>query len=83
MNPEPTNADLQRSIKEQNHALSEYMKATRRDIEEINKRLDPIIDVYKAVVLSKSFILGLAGVIVALTAIGVGFVWLINSVIKH
>jgi len=48
----------------------------------INLKLEPILDVYRSVLLSKSFVMGLAGVILAITAIGAGFVWLINSAIQ-
>ena len=48
----------------------------------INSKLDPILDVYRSVLLSKGFIMGLAGVIVALGAMGAGISWLINSVVQ-
>ena len=49
----------------------------------INAKLDPILDVYRSVILSKSFIMGLAGVIVAIGAIAAGVVWIINSAIDR
>ena len=67
-----------------NQELKKMLDSQNRAIAEISDKLDPILDVYKAVILSKSFITGLAGVIIAITAIGVGFTWLINSVVnKH
>lgn len=48
----------------------------------INNKLDPILDVYRSVILSKSFIMGLAGVIVAVGAMASAFIWLINSAIE-
>lgn len=48
----------------------------------INTKLDPILDVYRSIIISKSFILGLSGVIVGITAIGAAFIWIINSAIQ-
>jgi hypothetical protein len=69
--------------------FEEHVLEDRADREEIKKmfntielKLEPILDVYRSVLLSKSFVMGLAGVILAITAIGAGFVWLINSAIQ-
>lgn len=56
-------------------------KEIREMLLEINKKLDPVVDVYKAAMLSKGFIVGLASVVVAIGAIGAGIVWLINQAI--
>src|SRR3990167_7378059 len=53
--------------------------ATKKDIEELTKKIEPVLEVYRAVILSRGFITGLAGVVVAITAIGVGISWFINS----
>ncbi len=67
----PSNQELKGMLDSQNQA-----------IEVLSKKLDPILDVYKAVLLSKSFITGLAGIVIGITAIGVGITWVINSVIQ-
>lgn len=54
-------------------------KEIREMLVEINKKLDPVVDVYKAVLLSKGFVVGLASVILAIGAIGAGIVWLVNE----
>lgn len=64
-----------------NEELKYMLDEQKKAIQRISDKLDPIVDVYKAVILSKSFVLGLSGVIVAIAAIGMGFTWLINSVI--
>ena len=95
---EPTNSELQRNIALQSQRFELHAKenieqflaideridnlATREDIQRITDKLDPVLDVYKAVLLSKGFVTGLAGVVVAIGAIGAGFIWLINSVIS-
>lgn len=69
--------------------FEEHIQADARNHEEIKKmfdtinaKLDPILDVYRSVILSKSFIMGLAGVIIAIGAIASGLVWIINSAIE-
>ena len=49
----------------------------------LSKKLDPITDVYKAVLLSKTFVAGLGLVVMSIGAIGAGVVWLVNSVIHR
>ncbi len=66
----PTNLELKNALDDQAEML-----------ELLSKKLDPILDVYKAVLLSKGFVTGLAGLVIAITAIGVGFSWLINTVV--
>ena len=63
------------------HAESDErnFKEIREMLVEINKKLDPVVDVYKAVLLSKGFVVGLASVILAIGAIGAGIVWLVNE----
>ena len=51
-------------------------------LDKMDKRLDPIVDAYKAVILSKSFVIGFGSIIVAIGAIGAGFVWLINQAVN-
>lgn len=48
-------------------------------LESIDKKLDPIIDAYKAVILSRSFIVGFAGLVGAVAVIGAGIIWLVNN----
>lgn len=50
-------------------------------LKKIDEKLDPIVDVYKAAMLSKGFVVGFASIVLAIGAIGAGFIWLINSVI--
>lgn len=70
--------------------FEEHIVADARNHEEIKKmfdtinaKLDPILDVYRSVILSKSFIMGLAGVIIAIGAIASGLVWIINSAVER
>ena len=55
--------------------------ATKQDIKELSDKIDPVIDAYKAVLFSKTFIGGLATVVLSISAIGAGLYWLINSVV--
>ncbi len=64
-----------------NQELKSILDSQASALEELSKKLDPILDVYRAVLLSKSFIMGVSGLVIAVTAIGVGFTWLINSVV--
>lgn len=98
-NTEPTNSELQRNIQTLTDTLREHTETTTRkfnaidktlenvatkdDIGKTNGKLDPILDAYKAIILSKSFVTGIAAVVLAIGAIGAGFIWLINSVVKH
>lgn len=97
-NEQPTNSELMRTVEAQNRLFAEHAKedviqfksihdhidniATKQDIEELTNKIEPVLEVYRAVLLSKGFVTGVAGIIIAITAIGVGFTWLINSVIQ-
>lgn len=59
----------------------ERFQEIHKVLERIDQKLDPIVDVYKATLLSKSFITGVASVIIAIGAIGAGIVWLINHAV--
>ncbi len=63
-----------------NQELQDSLDHQKKAIEDMSRKLDPIVDVYKAVLLSRSFLIGLSGLVIAITAIGVGFSWLVNSV---
>ena len=68
----------------ESHMISDTnnFQEIHKKLDLINSKLDPILDVYRSVLLSKGFIMGLAGVIVALGAMGAGISWLINSVVQ-
>ena len=51
----------------------------KADIKEIKLMLRPLTEAYSGVMFSKSFLMGLAGVILAIGAIGTGIFWLINT----
>jgi len=55
--------------------------ATKEDLDAMMKKIEPVTDAYKAMLLSRGFIVGLAGVVLAISAIGAGFIWLINHAI--
>ena len=58
-------------------------KEIKAALKNIDSKLDPVADAYRAIIFSKSFVTGLAAIIVAITAIGAGFIYLVNSVVKH
>ena len=74
-------SDLSEQLEEHSRRDDERFDEIGRKIDALSKKLDPILDVYKAVIVSKSFIGGLALVVASITAIGAGFIWLVNSVI--
>lgn len=94
----PSNTEIMQVLAQQNENFVKHTKedivqftkihehlgrvATKEDIEELKLKLDPITDVYKAALLSKSFVTGFAAIIVAIGAIGGGFIWLINSAVN-
>lgn len=99
-NEQPSNRELLRTVEAQNRQFAEHAKedilqfaaihdhmeniATKEDIKELTKKIEPVLEIYRAVLLSKGFVTGIAGVVIAITAIGIGFTWLINAVItKH
>lgn len=70
-------ADIKESIDKLSSALLDPKDgsprfATKTDVQ-------PIIDAWKAIIFSKTFVGGLATVILAISAIGVGISWFINS----
>lgn len=75
---ESLRADFEKHVTQDEGNFAEI----REMLVEISGKLDPILDVYRSVILSKGFITGLAGVIVAIGAIVAAFVWLINSAIQ-
>lgn len=62
--------------------LTEDITEIRNAQKEANERLNPLTEAYSAVLFSKNFIVGLAGVIIAIGAVGAGFIWLINSAVE-
>ena len=69
---------LREAFKDHAESDERNFLALQKTLEEINKKLDPVVDVYKAVLLSRSFITGVASVVVAIGAIGAGIMWVIN-----
>ena len=59
-----------------NVTLSELKKC----LDNTNRKLEPIIDAYRAILVSKSFILGLGAVVAAIGVIGAGVVYFIRSI---
>lgn len=55
--------------------------ATKEDLDAFRKSLEPITDGYKAFLFSKSFITGVGGLVLSISAIGAGIWWLINHAI--
>lgn len=70
-----SDADFQRDSLERDRNMD-------KKLDDIIKKLDPILDAWKAVLLSKGFIVGLGSVIFAIGAVGVGLMWLINHLIS-
>lgn len=62
--------------------LTDDISSLRESVAELKANLDPIKDAYSAVLFSKQFIIGLAGVILAVGAVGAGFIWLINAAVQ-
>ena len=52
-----------------------------KKLDSIDKKLDPVLQVYQAVLLSKGFVSGLAGLIVGITVIGTAIMWVINQAV--
>lgn len=75
-------AELRKDFEQHMISDSNNFQEIHKKLDLINSKLDPILDVYRSVLLSKGFIMGLAGVIVALGAMGAGLSWLINSVVQ-
>ena len=73
---------LTEAFKDHAESDARNFEAIAKTLEEINKKLDPVVDVYKAVMLSKGFIVGLASIVLAIGAIGAGIVWVINQAIS-
>ena len=57
--------------------------ATKVDIQDLSKKIEPVLDAYKAIIFSKSFVGGLAALIIGISAIGVGVSWFINSLVQR
>lgn len=77
------NEHLHRDIEENRRKLEDHILMDRefhenvlRRLDDLDKRLDPIVDVYRAILFNKSFLLGVGSVIGALTLIGSAFYWL-------
>ena len=73
-------SDFSTQLTEHTKLDNERFIEISKKLDAIEKKLDPILDVYKAVLLSKSFVTGVAAVIVAIGAIGAGIVWFISSI---
>jgi hypothetical protein len=73
---------LRKEFEEHIEVDAKNFEEIKKMFDTINAKLDPILDVYRSVILSKSFIMGLAGVIVAIGAITTGVIWLINSAVN-
>lgn len=41
----------------------------------LDKKIDPIVEAYDSVLLSKKFIVGIAGFVTAVVALGAGIIW--------
>ena len=74
-------ATFSEQLEEHTRLDNERFDEISKKLDIIKEKLDPILDVYTAVILSKSFITGVAAVIVAIGAIGAGIVWFVNSVV--
>lgn len=66
--------ELKILIQDINHAISE----TNTRVSTLCKKVTPIYDSWKALLLSRSFIVGIASVVVALGVIGTGILWVIR-----
>jgi hypothetical protein len=61
----------------------ENFKKINEKLDRIDIKLDPLTQAYDGILFSKKFLLGMAGIVLAISAIGGGFIWLINSVIHR
>jgi len=66
----------------QDESIDQF-KAMDKKLNAIDKKLDPILEVYRAVLLSKGFVVGLSSVIVGITAIGAAIIWIVNHSISR
>jgi hypothetical protein len=91
----PTNTDLQETMRKQEETIrahtvedTEQFEAIHARFDEVAKqqdailkKLDPVVDVYKATLLNVKFITGLGSVVFAISAIGTGIFWIVQHLI--
>lgn len=63
--------------------INETLKRIEDSLVKVEGRLEPITDAYKAVLFSKSFITGLAAVVMAIGAVGAGAIYLVNYIVNN
>lgn len=76
-------ATFQRDMMTFQRDMSTLIEDVGKTIKLLGGRIDPITDAYKAVLLSKSFITGVAAVVLAIGAIGAGVIYIVNASIRH
>lgn len=52
-------------------------------LREMGEALAPLSEAYSGLLFSKKFIVGIAGVVLAIAAVGGAIIWIVNASIKH
>lgn len=63
-------------------AIAKSVSGFGSDLKKLNERIEGIVNLYDGVSTIKSFIVGLASVIIAITAIGASIIWVVKTIVK-
>lgn len=79
-------AEHDASVQEYNLQFQrEQLAATadvRKSLDEIKISLAPLSEAYGGAIFARKFVMGIAGVVIAIGAIGAGIIWVINAAVN-